>query len=61
MRLFLLVMLVSLFTIGCGQKGPLYKSSEVETNQQERKPQEPTTESTQQQSLEQTQEPTQNK
>ncbi|WP_168926902.1 LPS translocon maturation chaperone LptM [Shewanella donghaensis] len=40
MRLFLLVMLASLFIIGCGQKGALYKTPDTETNQEERKPQE---------------------
>ena len=58
MRLFLLVMLASLFIIGCGQQGPLYKSPEVETNQDERKSQEPTSEETQQKAQEQSQETT---
>ena len=57
MRLFLLVMLASLFVIGCGQQGPLYKSPEVETNQEERKSQEPS-EQTQQEAQEQSQEST---
>ncbi|MCL1068412.1 lipoprotein [Shewanella olleyana] len=58
MRLFLLVMLASLFVIGCGQQGPLYKSPDVETNQEERKSQEPTSEQTQQEAQEQSQEST---
>ena len=47
MRLFLFVMLASLFIIGCGQIGPLYQSPDVETNQDERKPQETTAEESQ--------------
>ncbi|WP_366861780.1 hypothetical protein [uncultured Shewanella sp.] len=58
MRLFLLVMLASLSIIGCGQQGPLYKSPEVETNQEEQKPQEPTIEKTEQKTQEQSQEST---
>lgn len=30
MRLFLFVLLASLFTTACGQKGPLYKTPEAE-------------------------------
>lgn len=33
MRLFLLLMLGSLFITACGQKGPLYKSPSVEASQ----------------------------
>nr|WP_133182507.1 lipoprotein [Shewanella decolorationis] len=33
MRLFLLLLLGSLFITACGQKGPLYKSSAAEVSQ----------------------------
>ncbi|GGN04641.1 LPS translocon maturation chaperone LptM [Shewanella xiamenensis] len=33
MRLFLLLLIGSLFITACGQKGPLYKSSPVEATQ----------------------------
>ncbi|MFV0597879.1 LPS translocon maturation chaperone LptM [Shewanella sp.] len=33
MRLFLLLLLGSLFITACGQKGPLYKSSPAEVSQ----------------------------
>ncbi|MDO6620731.1 MULTISPECIES: lipoprotein [unclassified Shewanella] len=47
MRLFLFVMLASLSIIGCGQKGPLYKTPDAETNQEQRKPPESTLEENQ--------------
>ncbi|WP_261923670.1 LPS translocon maturation chaperone LptM [Shewanella sp. NFH-SH190041] len=32
MRLFLLVILASVLTVGCGQKGPLYKAPAMQDN-----------------------------
>ncbi|MGI2260296.1 LPS translocon maturation chaperone LptM [Shewanella sp. GXUN23E] len=33
MRLFLLILLASLVSVGCGQKGPLYKAPAMQDNQ----------------------------
>ncbi|MCF1427415.1 MAG: lipoprotein [Shewanella sp.] len=33
MRLFLLILLASLVSAGCGQKGPLYKAPAMQDNQ----------------------------